>query len=100
MSDIIYTNSLTLRAMSDDSRASGYTVQLLPEGGTAPGELITLTQDTGKNWQYNFPAAVTNGVYDVYVGGVAVKHNGIQEKIRVIRDGIVKSEDVDFAKDW
>lgn len=69
------------------------TVQLLPDGGSAPGDLISLTPDSLLAWQYNFPSQVTNGVYDLYIGGSAYAPGGTQVQIRVIRDGIIEDSD-------
>jgi hypothetical protein len=101
---LIFTDSLPLRDVSTDARITSGRYWLLPEGGTAPGELIEITQNAGKNWQWDFPGEVTNGLYTLYVGDpgsqVVVSHGGEDEVIRVIRQGIVTAEDTDFVKPW
>lgn len=82
MSATIYTDSIPLRNKSDDSKATGLAVSLWQNGS----KVADLTQDSGKNWYYNFPANLKNGVYDLYVNNVPVKHNGIQQTVTVVRD--------------
>lgn len=96
----INTNWVRLRGKSDDSKQSGLTVALLPDGGTAPGDLISLTQNAGIAWQYDFPAGVTNGTYTLYINGSPAQNNGVDIEVRVIRDGIIEAIDTDFAKEW
>jgi hypothetical protein len=88
-----------LRRKSDDLKLSGLTVALLPEGGSAPGDLISLTQNAGIIWQYDFSPSVTNGNYILYINGVPSKNNGVDLEVRIIRDGIIEAGDTDFAKD-
>ncbi|MCA9400723.1 MAG: hypothetical protein KC713_03790 [Candidatus Omnitrophica bacterium] len=101
---LIFTDSLPLRDVADDSRITSGRYWLLPEGGTAPGDLIEITQNAGKNWMWDFPVEVTNGIYSLYVGDpgsqVVVSHGGEDEVIRVIRQGIIGQADTDFVKAW
>ncbi len=90
MSAKIYTDSIPLRYKSDDSKASGLAVSLWQNGV----KVADLTQNAGKNWYYDFPAAIVNGTYDLYINNTPVKHNGIQETVRVIRSGIVEKSDI------
>jgi len=92
----IHTDSIRLRSIEDDSRLSGLTVHLLPEGGTAPGDLIALTQDEGIEWQYNFPVQIENGLYDLYIDMLPAQVNFEQIQVRVMRGGIVQATDTDF----
>lgn len=100
----IYCDSIPLRNATTDEREIGLDVWLLPEGGTAPGELIQLTPNAGLPWYYDFPAQVVNGLYDLYTGPagsqVPVKHNGEQVQVRVMRGGNVDEGDTTFVKDW
>lgn len=96
---MICAEFLRLRNKTSGAFETGLTVQLLPDGGTAPGDLITLTENAGLGGQYDFGGSVTNGKYDVYVGGSAVMLNGEQVSIYVLRDGIVTATDTDFAED-
>lgn len=84
------TDFLRLRASSDDSKLSGLAVSLW-QGGVKVADLV---QDTYKNWQYNFPAGITNGVYDLYINDIPVSGT---PQIKVRRSGIVTAEDTDFA---
>ena len=93
------THYIRIRRKSDDAKLTGLTVQLLPVGGTYPGDAITLTQDSGTNWQYNFTSGVTNGWYYLYVSGSQVLSGGTPVQIRVIRD-LVSADDCDFVDDW
>ncbi len=97
----IYTESITIRNKSTDARETGLTLWLLPEGGTAPDDCIQLTENANMSGQYDFPTQVTNGNYVLYSGPsgaqVPVQHGSQQVEVRVIRDGIVKAEDTDFA---
>ena len=83
----VHYDHIRLRAKSDDSKQTGLTVALLPDGASAPGGLISLTQDTGTNWQYNFPAGVTNGIYTLYINGTVAQNNGTDIQIQVMRTG-------------
>jgi len=95
----IKTNFIRLRRKSDDVKLSGLSASLLPEGGSAPGDLISLVQNSGINWQYDFPGQVTNGTYILYVNGVPVLNDGEPQEVRIIRNGIISAGDTDFAKD-
>jgi hypothetical protein len=92
----IYTDSIRLRGKSDDSKQTGLTVALLPEGGTAPGDLISLTQNAGTNWQYDFSGAVTNGRYTLYINGSPAQNGGVDIELYVMRNE-VSAGDTDFA---
>lgn len=96
---MIHTNFIRLRAKSDDSKQSGLTVGLVPVDGLYPGDYIALTQNSGTNWQYDFPSSVTNGTYKLWINYTEAMNNGVQIEVRVIRDGIVEAGDTDFAKD-
>jgi hypothetical protein len=97
----IYTEDIRIRNKSSDLLEAGLTLWLLPGGGSAPGDLIELTEDAGTSGQYNFPVGVTNGTYELYSGAagsqVPVQNNGETIIVRIIRDGIIKAEDTDFA---
>jgi len=97
----IYTDSINLKLTSDGSRATGLTLWLLPEGGTAPGDLIALTESAYNNGEYDFPVEVTNGTYTLYSGNagsqVAVKKGGVTISVPVARSGIISAENTDFA---
>ena len=96
---MVVNDFIRLRDKADDSKESGLTVQLLPDGGTAPGDLITITQNAGIDWQYDFPVGVTNGLYKLYIGGVIAKNNGVDIEVYAIRGGVVSTAEADFAKD-
>ena len=84
-SNVIHTDCIRLRNKSDLSPLPGVTVALLPEGGTAPGDLISLTQNAGLTHQYDFSSAVVDGAYLLYVAGVPVVLNGQAVEVHVIR---------------
>jgi len=94
---LIYTNSIPLRDSSDDSKITSGRYWLLPEGGSAPGDLIELTQDATFNWYWNFPVEITNGNYTLYSGSPGSQIEVTGGNVRVIRDGIVTAADTDFA---
>jgi len=101
---LIFMDSLPLRDVTDDTRITSGRYWLLPEGGTAPGDLIELNQNAGKNWFWDFPEGISNGLYTLYAGDpgsqVPVSHGGEEEAIRVIRQGIITQSDTDFIKPW
>ena len=82
--------------IGDQSTASGLTVELLPDGSTAPGGLIALTQNAAVNWQYDFPAGIQNGKHKVYVGGLVAQTNGVDIEIYVKRNGKTEPNDTTF----
>lgn len=84
------TDYLRLRSKSDDSKQSGLDVDLYQSGV----KIADLTQDTGTTWQYNYPAAIVNGVYDLYVGGSPALNNGVQIQVKVVRGGNVDTDDI------
>ena len=92
----IYTDFIRLRGKSDDSKQSGLTVALLPDGGSAPGGLILLSQDAGTTWQYNFDSQIVNGRYTLYINGVPAQNNGSNIEIYVMRNQVTAG-DTDFA---
>lgn len=91
---------IRLRNKTTDVKETGLTVALLPDGGSAPGDLISLTQDPGNNWQYNFSGSVVNGLYKLYIGGVVAKNNGVDIEVYAIRGGVVTADEVSFVDDW
>ena len=96
----INTSFIRIRNITDDSRGTGYTIQLLPDGGTAPADLITLTANAVLTWQYDFPGTVTNGKYTVYSSGSPAQVNGENVEIQVMRDGVVKPINVSHLSDY
>jgi len=82
----LHADYIRLRNKTTDAKESGHTIQLLPEGGSAPGDLITCPSDGGISWQYNFPAEVTNGQYTVYLNGNSLMNDGEEVVIKVQRD--------------
>jgi hypothetical protein len=60
----------------------------LPEDGTAPNDLITLSRDSGINFQYNFPdeSTMPTGKYTLYINGEKQSNNGIDVIFYVIRE--------------
>jgi len=82
-----YNDSIKLRGITDDSKQSGLTVALLPSGGTAPGDLISLTQDTGINWQYNFSSSIINDIYKLYINSTVAQINSNDIYVMVKRAG-------------
>lgn len=93
----IHSEYIRLKNVADDARATGHTAQLLPEGGTAPGGLITLTANAALPHQYDFPPAVVNGKYTLYLSGVVATLDSVNIEIRVRRDGVVEPGDTSFA---
>ena len=82
----LHADYIRLRNKTTDAKESGHTIQLLPEGGSAPGDLISCPADSGINWQYNFGATVTNGIYTVYLNGSPLMNDGQPVTIKVQRD--------------
>ena len=87
MGETVHKDFIRLRSITDDSKLNGLTVALLPDGASAPGGLISLTQNAGINWQYDFPASITNGKYTLYVNSTVVQVNGVDVTIQVYRTG-------------
>ena len=100
----IHTNSILIRNKSDDSRATGLHLWLLPDGGTAPDDLIELTENTNLPGEYLFPSAVTNGKYLLYSGEspsqTPVQIGGQTVEVFVFRDGIIQESDCAFLKTY
>jgi len=94
------SDSIALRLRSDDSRATGLTVALLPDGGSAPGDLIELTESATVSGEYDFPGGVTSGLYTLYVGGVVAQKDSENIQIVVNRSGKVAPENTTFGKKW
>lgn len=92
------------RDESTGDPAIGQTLWLLPDGGSAPGDLIPLTENSYVSGRYMFPSQITNGLYDLYEGSAGsqtpVQHGGTTEQVRVMRDGMVEESDMSIAKDW
>ena len=76
----------------DGSRATGLTLWLLPEGASAPGGLVQITESSDVPGRYLFGATITNGLYTIYSGSagsqVKVTQDSEDEQIRVMRSGI------------
>ena len=62
----IYGDSFPLRNAATDARETGLEVWLLPEGGTAPDDLIECFANAGLPWYYDVPPETPDGVYDLY----------------------------------
>jgi len=96
----IHTDFIRLRE-TDDTPGTGLTIELLPDGSSAPGGLVALTANAAIAWQYDFPAGITNGIHKVYVGGVPLQQNGVDVEIMVIRGGVVTpGAETDFISDY
>ena len=98
----IYTESIVVRNKTTDERETGLNLWLLPEGGEVPGDLIGLTENAYMPGEYEFVPDVVNSNYTLYSGAtqetaVPVQHGGVTIEVRVIREGIVKARDTDFA---
>ena len=94
------SDSIALRLRSSDARATGLTVALLPDGGSAPGDLISLTESTNVDGEYDFPGGVTSGLYTLYIGGVVAQKDSENIQIMVSRSGQIAPENTTFAKTW
>ncbi len=88
--ETVHKDFIRLRGISDDAKKTGLTVHLLPEGASAPGGLIALSVNAGIAWQYDFPAAVKNGIHTLYINSTVVKVNGVNVDIEVYRTGYSK----------
>jgi hypothetical protein len=97
-------DSVILRTLADEERMTGYDVWLLPEGGTAPGDLILLTENGQHAGMYEFGGSVTNGTYQLFIGTAGaqlpVEIDSEEVFISVVRSGIVQAENTDFAETW
>jgi hypothetical protein len=91
MADSIKVNYIRLRNKSDNAFSTGLEVWLLPDGGTAPGDLISLTENSNFGGQFDFNSSVVNGKYRVYQGSAGsqtpIMHGTDYEEIEVRRDG-------------
>lgn len=87
----ICTEGLQIRNNTTDEREQGLRVWLLPDGGSAPGDLIEISENTYIPGWYEFVGSITNGVYTVYTGEagaqVPIAHNGVNWEIQVYRNG-------------
>ena len=96
---IVANEFIRLRKKSDDSKLTGLTVALLPDGATAPGGLIALTQNAGTNWQYDFTGSVVNGLHTLYIDGSIAKNGAVDMEVYVIRGGVITEAEAAFLKD-
>ena len=95
---MIFTEYINLRDVTDDSKVTGVTVELLPVGSSYPSGAIALTANASIPHQYEFNGSVVNGSYYLYVDSVLqLRKIATAWVIRVIRGGIVSPEDTDFA---
>jgi len=85
------TDFIRLRSITDDSKQTGLSVSLWQSGI----KIANLTQNAGIAWQYDFPVAIINGTYDLYINDLPAKINGVQIEVAVVRDG-----NVAVGKEW
>ncbi len=89
--ETVHKDFIRLRSITDDSKQTGLTVHLLPDGASAPGGLIALSANAGIAWQYDFPASIVNGLYTLYINSTVVQVNSVDVTIQVFRAGYPKS---------
>lgn len=83
MSGVIHVNSIKVKYLATEGKASGLAISLWQ--GDPPAKVCDLTQDTGLTWQYNFPPTLQNGTYMLYKDDTPVTHDGTVETIEVQR---------------
>jgi hypothetical protein len=97
-------DSVILRTLADEERMTGYDVWLLPDGESAPGGLIQLTENGQHDGMYEFGGSITNGRYQLYIGTAGaqlpVQIDGEDVYISVVRSGTVQVENTDFGEPW
>lgn len=98
--DGIKTDSIRLLKQADRTPANGLSVSLLPDGATAPGGLISLTENADINWQYDFPVSITNGRYTVYINGLPMAIDGEDVLIEVQRNGKSDPVNTNYLSDY
>ena len=96
---MIFTEYINLRDVTDDSKVTGVTVELLPVGSSYPSGAIELTANPSIPHQYEFNGSVVNGSYYLYVDStLELRKPSTAWVIRVIRGGIVSPADTDFVE--
>jgi len=86
----IKVDHIRLKNKADKSEASGLTQVELRDGAT----VYTLTANTSIDWQYDFPANLPNGTFDLWIGGLQSMHNGDPVQVRVQRGGNIGTADI------